>query len=106
MNPGGVVAGREPRVAVVQRQGERLEPRRAGSVEVDDEQEAEVVAQDRVGPVVVQEVAEVVEDASGDAVEHVCRMAGDERGAGVQEFGGRAADLGKGDAACSAPSAA
>ena len=43
-------------------------------VEVDEEQQAEVVAQAAVDGVVVDEAAEVVEDAAGDAVEDVRGM--------------------------------
>jgi hypothetical protein len=54
---------------------DRLEP---GACEVDEEEQAEVVAQVPVDAVVVEEVAEVVEDAWGDAVEDVRGVAGDE----------------------------
>src|SRR5512132_4656985 len=65
-HPGGVGAGGQAGVAELQLQGERLQPDRTVPVEGDQEQQAEVVAQPRVDPVVVQEVTQVVQDLAGD----------------------------------------
>src|SRR5436190_9781134 len=74
-DPGGVVAGCEPRVRELQLQRHRLEPVAA---EIDEEEQAQVVPQPRVDPVVVEEVAEVVEHSRGGAVEDVRRVPGDQ----------------------------
>ena len=77
-----------------------------GALQRDEEEEPEVVAQDRMRRVVVDEVAEVVEDAALDAVEDVRRVAGDERRARTrQRRGGGADPRAAGSPPCSAPSA-
>jgi hypothetical protein len=48
-----------------------LDPARAGSVQLDQPEQPEVVAKDRVDAVIVDEVAEVVEDPAVDPVEDV-----------------------------------
>ena len=56
------------------------------------EQKAEVVAKLAVDCVVVNEVAEVVEDTRRPAVEHMRRVAGNQRGAGIAELSRGCAD--------------
>ena len=68
------------------------EPHRLARVEREEEEQSEVVAQPRIDGVVVEEVAEVVEDARLGAVEDVRRVAGDERRARRAHGGGRAAE--------------
>jgi hypothetical protein len=58
--------------------GEGLQPDRAAPVQRDQEQQAEVVAEPRVDPVVVEEVAQVVQDWAGDPVGDVGGVAGDQ----------------------------
>src|SRR5215207_2324145 len=72
-DPGGVVAVGQPGAAEVELERDRLERVRAFGVELDEEEQAEVVAQPPVDRVVVDEVAEVVEDAAGGAVHEVRR---------------------------------
>src|SRR4029453_4826517 len=60
--PCGVLARGQAGGAEVQLQGERLQPDRAVPVQGDQEQQAEVVAQPQVDPVVVEEVAQVVQE--------------------------------------------
>jgi hypothetical protein len=89
-DPLGSRTRRESRVAELELERDGLQPQRAVAVELDEEQQAEVVAQLAVDRVVVEEVAEVVQDPVLDAVEDVCRMAGDERRAGRAEASGGA----------------
>jgi hypothetical protein len=49
------------------------------AAEVDEEEQPEVVPQLPIDAVVIEEVAEVVEDARRDAVENVRGMSGDQR---------------------------
>src|ERR687888_559999 len=63
-DPTGVLALGKPSVAVVELQRNRLEASRIRHVESDEEQQPEVVAEERIDCVVVEEVAEVVEHAS------------------------------------------
>src|SRR4030095_10405361 len=67
-HPGGVLAGGQAGVAVLQLPRERFRRERAAPVQGDQEQQAEVVAQPRINPVVIQEVAQVVQDPTGDPV--------------------------------------
>jgi hypothetical protein len=59
-------------------------------------EDPEAVAQGGVGGIVVDEAAEVVEDAVIDAVEHVGRVAGDEGGAGIPKGSGRSSNMAHG----------
>src|SRR5919201_1721143 len=61
-DPGSVVALREPRVRVLEPERHRYDPPRPVRLDVDQEEQAEVVAEGGVDGVVVKEVAEVVED--------------------------------------------
>ena len=66
-------------MAEVKSEGDGFESGRGGVLEADQEEQAKVVAQFGVGGVVVDEVTEVVQDAVGDCVEDVGRVAGHER---------------------------
>ena len=61
-DPVGVVAAREPRPAVVELQRHGLDAARPVLLELDEEEQPEVVPQLAVDRVVVDEVAEVVQD--------------------------------------------
>ena len=75
--------------AVVEGERERADPARAARIELDEPEQAEIVAQLAVDGVVVEEVSEVEEHAGCGAMEDVRRVAGDQRGAGGGErFGG------------------
>ena len=94
-NPRGVLAGGEPRVAVLELQRDRLDAGRPRRVERDEEEQAEIVPSLRVDGVVVDEVAEVVQDPGLHALEHMRRVTGDERRAGHAQSGGRPPDVGQ-----------
>src|SRR5204862_1917960 len=70
-DPARVLPAREPRVAALELERDGLKPPRPAPVELDQEQEPEVVAQPGVDAVVVDEVAEVIEDTPLGAVEDV-----------------------------------
>src|ERR671934_22336 len=61
-DPLGILARRQPRVTELQHERHGLDPHRSRSAELDEEEQAEVVAQLAVDSVVVEEVAEVVQD--------------------------------------------
>ena len=86
-DPGSVRRCCESRVAVLELQRHRFEARGAHAVQRDEEEQAEVVAERAMGRIVVDEVAEVVEDRPLDAVRDVGRVAGDKRGAGLAQPG-------------------
>ena len=85
----------------------RLDRARAARVDaVSSQTEAEVVAQAWVGRVVVEEVAEVEQHSTLDAVEDVRRMAGDQRRSSREQVRGRAAECRTGaPRSCWGPSA-
>ena len=92
-DPFRVVAFCQSGVAEVELERDGFERARSLRVQLDEEQQAEIVAQPLVHRVVVDEVAEVVEDATGGAVEDVGGVAGDERRARVGERRGRGLDV-------------
>jgi hypothetical protein len=80
--PCEVAAVGEARVRELELERDRFQP---ASIEVDEEDETEVVLQLWIDRVVVEEVTEVVEDTVPEAVEEVRGVAGDQRGAGLQQ---------------------
>jgi hypothetical protein len=79
-DPVGLFAERQPRVAVAQRETDELELAPAG-IGAPDREHAKVVAQQRICPVVIERVAEIVDDRmlllKAYAVEDVRRVAGE-----------------------------
>lgn len=63
-------------------QGDRFE---TADRQIDEKEQAEVVAQHPVDPIVVEEVAQVVEDMWRDAVEDMGGVAGDKGRAGTKQ---------------------
>src|SRR5207247_2613070 len=85
-DPGRILALGEARVRELELERDRLQPI-AGKV--DEEKEAEIVAQLAVDAIVVEEVAKVVEDAPSHAVEGMRGMAADEGCTGIEQRGRR-----------------
>src|SRR5262249_21738987 len=81
-DPARVLTDGEAREGVLELQRHRLDPARAVRLEVDEEEQPEIVPELRVAGVVVEEVAEVVEDVSLAALEDVRRGAREESCAG------------------------
>src|SRR5574341_1618452 len=74
-DPGRIGAARQPGPAELQFERHGLDPFWPGSAQLDQEQQPEVVAEHRVGGVVVEEVPEVEQHAIGHPVEDVRGMA-------------------------------
>ena len=82
-DPRGVVARCEPGTAEVERERNCVETFGPERVEFDEIEQPEIVAEDRVGGVVVEEVTQVVQHCPLDAVEHVRGVSCDQGGARV-----------------------
>src|SRR4029450_11440067 len=91
--PGGFRSLGQSRVAEAELQRHGLQPNRPLSVEHDREQEREVVAELRIGCVVVQEIPHAVDDSALHALKDVGRVARDELRTRLAETGGGAADV-------------
>src|SRR6266542_2044411 len=91
--PGSFRSLGQSRVAEVELQRHSLQPNRLLSVEHDQEQEPEVVAELRIDCVVVQEVPHVVDDSALHPMKDVGRVARDELRTRLAETGGGVADV-------------